>query len=209
MVLYNYILENFYLILFNFFVFLIIFFSFLMFNVKNPIYSILCLIFTFFISSCILLIFDIDFFAVILIIVYIGAIAVLFLFIIMMLNLKLLEKIKKNSFFKFWIGFSLLIIAFFIINEILKNEFFFNGLLLKKDFLSNKISLLVLFSDNINNIALFLYTEYYCLFLLAGFILLIAMVGSISLTYQSKIKNIQYEKIQNIENYRNIIKLKK
>jgi NADH-quinone oxidoreductase subunit J len=56
---------------------------------KNPVHSVLFLILTFFNSSAIVLLLNADFLALIFVIVYVGAIAVLFLFVVMMLNIKL------------------------------------------------------------------------------------------------------------------------
>jgi NADH-quinone oxidoreductase subunit J len=62
---------------------------------KNPIYSILFLILTFCNISFIMILLNVEFIAIIFLIVYVGAISVLFLFVIMMLNLKIIE-LKEN-----------------------------------------------------------------------------------------------------------------
>jgi NADH-quinone oxidoreductase subunit J len=58
---------------------------------KNPVFSVLFLIFTFTNVSCLLFLFNFEFLPVIFLIVYVGAIAVLFLFVLMMLNIKYAE----------------------------------------------------------------------------------------------------------------------
>ena len=58
---------------------------------RNPIYSVLFLILTFFNLSCLLFILNIEFLPILFLIVYVGAIAVLFLFVLIMLNIKLSE----------------------------------------------------------------------------------------------------------------------
>ena len=58
---------------------------------KNPVYSVLFLILVFCNVSGILLLLNLDFFAMVFLVVYVGAIAVLFLFVVMMLNIKLNE----------------------------------------------------------------------------------------------------------------------
>ena len=71
---------------FYFFSFIVVFSSFLVIFVSNPVHSVLFLIFTFFNAAIIFLIFKAEFLAMTLLIVYVGAVAVLFLFVVMMLN---------------------------------------------------------------------------------------------------------------------------
>ena len=63
---------------------------------RNPVHSVLFLILVFFNSAGLLLLLGLDFFALIFLVVYVGAIAVLFLFVIMMLNIKLAEINEKD-----------------------------------------------------------------------------------------------------------------
>ena len=65
---------------------------------KNPIYSVLFLILAFFNSAALFLIANAEFLAMLLVIVYVGAVALLFLFVIMMLNIEFKNKI--NNFFE-------------------------------------------------------------------------------------------------------------
>ena len=64
---------------------------------KNPIFSVLFLIFSFVNVSCLLFLFDFEFLPIAFLVVYVGAVAVLFLFVIMMLNIKLAELV--NSYY--------------------------------------------------------------------------------------------------------------
>ena len=77
--------------------FLLIMSSLFVFISENPVNSVLFLILSFLCSSSICFYFGADFLGLIFIIIYVGAIAVLFIFIIMMLNIKLGE--NKNSYF--------------------------------------------------------------------------------------------------------------
>lgn len=77
--------------LFLFFSFFIIFSGFMVIRSKNPVYSVLFLILVFCNAAGLLLLLNLDFFALIFLIVYVGAIAVLFLFVVMMLDIKLSE----------------------------------------------------------------------------------------------------------------------
>jgi NADH-quinone oxidoreductase subunit J len=65
-------------------------------SAKNPIHSVLFLILTFFNLSCLLFILNVEFLPLLFLIVYVGAIAVLFLFVLIMLNIKLSE-LKEGS----------------------------------------------------------------------------------------------------------------
>ena len=62
---------------------------------KNPIFSVLFLIFSFFNVSALLLLFNFEFLPITFLVVYVGAVAVLFLFVLMMLNIKLAELIDN------------------------------------------------------------------------------------------------------------------
>ena len=93
---------------------------------KNPVYSVLFLILIFCNVSGLLLLLNLDFFAMVFLVVYVGAIAVLFLFVVMMLNVKLAE-INDNILRYLPIGgvFGLLFgEIFFYLNKILFQLFF-------------------------------------------------------------------------------------
>ena len=64
---------------------------------KNPVFSVLFLIFTFFNVSAVLFLFNFEFLPIAFLVVYVGAVAVLFLFVLMMLNIKLAELIESYS----------------------------------------------------------------------------------------------------------------
>ena len=63
---------------------------------KNPIFSVLFLIFSFFNVSALLFLFNFEFLPITFLVVYVGAVAVLFLFVLMMLNIKLAELLENN-----------------------------------------------------------------------------------------------------------------
>jgi len=77
--------------LFNVFASLALLSSIMVIRAKNPVYSVLFLILVFCNASGLLLLIHLDFFAMVFLVVYVGAIAVLFLFVVMMLNIKLAE----------------------------------------------------------------------------------------------------------------------
>ena len=199
---------NFFNILFYILCLNIIILSFIMIFSKNPIYSIICLIFIFCCYGCILIFFNLDFLGIIYIIIYVGAIAILFLFVIMMLNIKILElkdKILKYIPISFFIIIILLSIFFFIYDNfffIYEDFYNYNNNI---EFYHKSIINIINSKDNIKNISSLLYTNYYIYFILSGIILLISMISSIALTLNHKIKI----RRQLIFNQNNILWLKK
>jgi NADH:ubiquinone oxidoreductase subunit 6 (subunit J) len=158
----------------------------LVFISNNPVHSVLFLILTFCNSSAILFLFKVDFLALTFIIIYVGAIAVLFLFVVMMLNVKVFSSL--NILYTPFIslgGFILLVQIFFIVE---KAFFGYSTIENRKPFLFEHTL------DNFNAIDVLgqgLYNYYLVCFLLAGIVLLVAMVGAIVLTlnFSSQRKN--------------------
>ena len=139
----------------------------------NPIHSLIFLILTFFGSACILIFFQIDFLALIFIVIYVGAIAILFLFVVMMLNVKFnaLEDNSLNPFFAvIGVIFCSLIYLFF------SQTFNFDYV---KPFQFEKNFDII---NNIDSLGQFLFNYFLSCFLVAGLILLIAVIGAIILT---------------------------
>ena len=127
-----------------------------------------------------------EFMSLIFIVIYVGAIAVLFLFVIMMLNIKVTNSIKDLlKYFPIgnFLGFVFLIEILLIIFESFntnpyKNNFLFN-------FYTNWFEKVDSISD-IESLGQILYTYYVPQFLIAGIILLIAVIGSVILTLSHK-----------------------
>lgn len=171
---------------------------------KNPVFATLFLIFTFTNISSLLFLFNFEFLPISFLVIYVGAIAVLFLFVLMMLNIKLAE-LQEN--YITLVPISLVFSAIFMINLIFlfRTEFLLidlsntNAILLLSDILNiteqknNFVSLIGL-NNNLKTIALSIFTDYLLAFLIAGYILLLAMVAAIVLTIQklfiSKSQNI-------------------
>lgn len=160
--------------------------SFLMILSNNPIYSVLFFISIFINTSIIFIFFNVDFIGIILLLVYVGAIAILFLFIIMMLNVKKIEN-ENNTYLI--IGFLIFSIFFIYFIYFLFNIF----ILYIPRFLSFDINNFNFINynsltDEFNNvfivkkIGIFLFLEYYLVLFFSGILLLIALVGSIFLT---------------------------
>ncbi len=144
---------------------------------KNPVYAVLYLILAFLNSAILFLFLNAEFLAMLLIVVYVGAVAVLFLFVVMMLNIKQEEKTIK---FQKYTPFSLFIFSIVFIELayvfLIDDKYLIN--------LSNKENL----SLNNNTVSLgnILYTEYALLFQMSGVILFVAMIGAIVLTMRSR-----------------------
>lgn len=186
----------------------------LVIQTKNPIHSVLFLIMVFLNASGLLVLLGLDFFAMILVIVYIGAITTLFLFVVMMLDIKVEEIAEKKLMYLpvgGVLGLLFCIEIFLIIDSELIPRWisldFFKNSPLALDFQPLRLTEWYLLCQNLTNIEAIgqvLYT-YYCLeFILASVVLLVAMIGSILLTMHKKI----YVKRQEIieQNYREFSK---
>ncbi|MFL1781077.1 NADH-quinone oxidoreductase subunit J [Candidatus Hepatincolaceae symbiont of Richtersius coronifer] len=143
---------------------------------KNPVYSVLLLIFIFFNSAAIFVLLKADFLAMMLVIVYVGAVAVLFLFIVMLLNVKLEE---KKRYFNKYVIFGLVLVA------ILGIELYFfikQGLVDFNPLLSNANSASTPDLGDIKNLGIYLFNDYYYVFIVSGLILTVSMIGAVILS---------------------------
>ena len=168
---------------FYFFSFLIISSSILVIFSNNAVHSVLYLIFTFFNSAILFLLMNAEFLAMTIVIVYVGAIAVLFLFVVMMLNIT--ESEIKEGFLKYF-PFGLILIAIFISELFL--VFNFQNFPIPENVKINVNEAMLIESSNTKLIGLFLYTDYFIIFQISGFILLLAMIGAIVLAQSDERK---------------------
>ena len=189
--------------LFFFFSFVVVVSSFLVVFSSNPVHSVLFLIFTFFNSAIIFLILRAEFLAMTLLIVYVGAVAVLFLFVVMMLDIK--ESLMREGFLKYF-PFGLLLISIFLIE--LFTIFNSDQLPFNDIDAINIRELIDSGASNTQSIGLYLYTDYFIIFQISGFLLLLAMIGAIVLAQNEnqRIRNVSVFKQNNIDK-KNIIKL--
>lgn len=163
---------------------------------RNPVHSVLFLILVFCNVSCLLLLIESEFLALIFIIVYVGAIAVLFLFVVMMLNVKLSE-LNENILRYLPVGGVLGIVFLCEIGLVLSNDLipslsFKNQFGLLNDLHLGRPSLKLWYGlvDSSSNIQLFgqvLYSDYIYLFILSSMILLVSMIGAIVLTLHKRV----------------------
>ena len=142
---------------------------------NNPVHSVLWLIVTFFSVAGFFILVGAEFLALLLMIVYVGALAVLFLFVVMMLNINF-SKIKEGFQKYFPIGS---LIGFILFIEIILMVFSGDLLINKNNELNDNI-------PNTHKIGSLLYTKYIYVFQLSGLILLVAMVGAIVLTLRDR-----------------------
>ena len=148
---------------------------------RNPVYSVLFLILAFFNAAALLLLIGAEFIAMILIIVYVGAVAVLFLFVVMMLDINLTE--LREGFLKYLpVG---ALIGLVLLAEILLGLGVIGGGTTSLTGL-DKATPQVIAIDNTRAIGRVLYTQYFYLFQVAGLVLLVAMIGAIVLTLRTR-----------------------
>ena len=155
--------------------------SLMVISTKNPVHSVLFLILAFLNAAGIFVILHAEFLAMILIIVYVGAVAVLFLFVVMMLDFKTsLEKDNILQYMPIGLLIGLVFIAELVI-VLINTRLDLSDIQILSNPLDN-------FSDQSNTEAIgsILYTNYVLYFQLSGVILLVAMVGSIVLTLRDR-----------------------
>ena len=130
----------------------------------------------------------VEFLSILFIIVYVGAIAILFLFVVMMLNIKLVE-IMDNTTRYVPIGVIIGLIFLSLVSSLIEFEFNWSNVIgLNLPIMPYEIQ--TTNTLNIEAIGNILYTDYFLFFIIASFILLVAMIGAIILTiyHEEKIK---------------------
>ena len=171
---------------------------------KNTVHSVFFLILDFISISCLFIMIGAEFLGMIMLIVYVGAVAVLFLFVVMMLNVAQ----QKNQWFSSkesskHIPFGL-IISTLIFVEIL---IVIGGWKYKPEIFDINNSTSLNSVSNTHSLGKILYTDYIHVFQISGMILLVAMIGAIVLTFrqrmgvkkQSYIKQISRERFEGVE----------
>ena len=143
---------------------------------RNPVHSVLWLILAFFSSAGLLVLIGAEFLAMLLVVVYVGAVAVLFLFVVMMLDVDFVE--LKQGTLRYW-PFALLVGLIFIAELAL--VWAASGSLDTSTFDASPGA-----ATNTEAIGAVMYTDYLLLFQLAGGILLVAMIGAIVLTLRHR-----------------------
>ena len=171
---------------------------------KNTVHSVFFLILDFISISCLFIMIGAEFLGMIMLIVYVGAVAVLFLFVVMMLNVAQQKNqwfLSKTSSRHIPVGLIISAIIFFELIIVV------GGWKYKPDLVNPSKSLLSNDISNTHSLGKVLYTDYIHIFQISGMILLIAMIGAIVLTYrqregvkkQSYIKQISRERSEGVE----------
>ena len=171
---------------------------------KNTVHSVFFLILDFISISCLFIMIGAEFLGMIMLIVYVGAVAVLFLFVVMMLNVAQ----QKNQWFSsedtsshIPIGLIISTIIFFELIIVI------GGWKYRPDLLNSNNSIISREITNTHSLGQVLYTDYIHIFQISGMILLIAMIGAIVLTFrqrdgvkkQSYIKQISRERSEGVK----------
>ena len=171
---------------------------------KNTVHSVFFLILDFISISCLFIMIGAEFLGMIMLIVYVGAVAVLFLFVVMMLNVAQ----QKNQWFASQessghipVGLIISAIIFFELIIVI------GGWKYKPDLFDINNSVNNFSVSNTHSLGQVLYTDYIHVFQLSGMILLVAMIGAIVLTFrkrsgvktQSYLKQISRERSEGVE----------
>jgi len=199
------------LFFFYFFSAILLFSALMVIRVQNPVHAVLYLVLVFCANSFILLLLGTDFLALLLLVIYIGAIAILFLFVVMMLSIK--EK-KQTTFLQdlpigFFIGFVLCLLILMFLNF----EFSYidwtnpfkewniyslpfrrtlDGVFMIREYALNHGAFELRPLTSIQLFGVILYKSYAHYVLIAGIILLLALIGAVSLTRRKKEARRQY-----------------
>ena len=171
---------------------------------KNTVHSVFFLILDFISISCLFIMIGAEFLGMIMLIVYVGAVAVLFLFVVMMLNVAQQKNqwfISKVSSSHIPVGLIISAVIFFELIIVVGGWKYKPELLTSSNLFTNsEIS-------NTHSLGQILYTDYIHIFQISGMILLVAMIGAIVLTFrqregvkkQSYLKQISRERSEGVE----------
>ncbi|QIT36289.1 NADH-quinone oxidoreductase subunit J [Wolbachia endosymbiont of Brugia pahangi] len=151
-------------------------------SVRNPVHAVLFLIFTFVSSTVLFILLGAEFIAMMVLIVYIGAVAVLFLFVVMMLDIDYI-RIHQGFAKHFTFSIILCVVFFLVISFVICSS------------VLNISSVIDYNANNVKAIGDLLYTDYMYAFHLSGILLLVAIVGAIALALQDKKKGIKRQNV--------------
>jgi len=171
---------------------------------KNTVHSVFFLILDFISISCLFIMIGAEFLGMIMLIVYVGAVAVLFLFVVMMLNVAQQKNqwfASKESSRHIPVGLIISTIIFFELIIVI------GGWKFKPDLFDLNNSMANFSVSNTHSIGQILYTDYIHIFQISGMILLVAMIGAIVLTFrkregvktQSYLKQISRERSEGVQ----------
>ena len=145
---------------------------------RNPVHSVLFLILAFFSGAGLFVLLGAEFLAMLLIVVYVGAVAVLFLFVVMMLDV---DFVSLRSGFAQYMPVGLVVSGLLLVEMIMVS-----GAVASSGAAAKVKAAAVTGRSNIEEIGRVLYTDYVYFFQAAGLVLLVAMIGAIVLTLRHK-----------------------
>jgi NADH-quinone oxidoreductase subunit J len=153
---------------------------------RNPVKSVLSLVLCFFSTAILWMLCESEFLSIVLILVYVGAVMVLFLFVVMMLDIRV--SYLKEGFIKYLpLGISIAVL--FVVGIVYSITY--NKIISCKTFAAYPENY-----NNVKNLGEVLFTEYLYPFEISGIILLVAMIAAISLTFRGS----QKRKSQDVTN---------
>jgi NADH-quinone oxidoreductase subunit J len=164
--------------------------AFLVITQNNPVRCVLFLVFTFFCSAILWILAEAEFLALILVLVYVGAVMTLFLFVVMMLNIDV-ESLKGH--FRRYLPFGLILVALFLglLMVAIPNGTFKSNVEIKQNAQMSvspntepQIEPLLVDASNTEALGMVLYTDYFLAFELAAVLLLVAIVSAITLVHR-------------------------
>ncbi len=146
---------------------------------RNTVHSVFFLILDFVSAACLFIMLGAEFVGMILLIVYVGAVAVLFLFVVMMLEGNF-EKIKQGFLQYLPIGFFIGIVIFLELIVVI------GGWQYKSEFIGTSKIIYDANETNTEQLGKLIYTDFFLPFQMSGVILLVAMIGAILLTFRRR-----------------------
>lgn len=150
--------------------------AFLVVAARNPVHSVMYLILTFFSAAGLFILMGAEFLALLLVMVYVGAVAVLFLFVVMMLDVDFVE--MKQGF-----------LSYLPIGALVAIVLLLEMIMVGAAYVAGETKTVAVREADISNLEAFgqvLYTDYAGVFEAAGFVLLVAMIGAIVLTLRER-----------------------
>lgn len=159
--------------IYNIIIILVAFSALMTLFCNNPVYSVLYLITLFFNLTFLLVFMGFDFLGFLFLSIYIGAIAIFFLFVVMMINIPIY--IRKSNILKPF-TFTIILFLFFLLFDLLLSTNLYNLQVTLQTY--SKINLGLNYLNSTEVIAALFYTQYFIFFLLLACILLLSMLGS-------------------------------
>lgn len=168
-------------LLFYFFAFVTVFSALMVITAKNPVHSVLFLIFAFFNAAGLFILLSAEYLAMLLVVVYVGAVAVLFLFVVMMLDIDLVA-IREGFVKRLPLGIAVAVALFVQIGALVVAS----GSSGVQVHPAQHVTPDAAAVSNTKALGMILYTDYVYAFQVAGLILLVGMIGAIVLTHRRR-----------------------